>query len=76
MNKERRKEIESILSYIASLKDRIESVASEERDYYDNMPENMQNGDKGSQADEAAGHLEEAASDLDGITNELEEAIQ
>ena len=36
----------------------LESLAGEMRDWYDNMPENFQNGDKGSMVDECANSLE------------------
>lgn len=36
----------------------IEELASELRDWYDNMPENLQGGSKGDEVDEAASDLE------------------
>lgn len=59
--------IEKFKSDFEELKSIVEAAASEEREYYDNMPENMQNGDKGQQADTAAEALEDVQSTLDGI---------
>jgi hypothetical protein len=42
MNKSRRQEIESAKELLEQAKEIIESCQSEEQEYYDNMPENMQ----------------------------------
>jgi division protein CdvB (Snf7/Vps24/ESCRT-III family) len=47
----------------------IDEVKSEEEDYYENMPENMQSGDKGSQAEDAISALQEAIDALEEIKN-------
>jgi hypothetical protein len=62
------------------LQSRIEEVAQEERDYHDNMPENMQNGERGEAAEEAASNLEEAASEtselgISDLSDKVEEII-
>lgn len=86
MNAARRKEIARLIDLIAKLKgdfddirDSVETVAQEERDYYDNMSENLQGGDKGTAASEAADELEEAHNaltelDLDDIISKLDNA--
>jgi len=80
MNKERRKaldkaiaSLESIRGALDEVKSIIESTASEEREYYDNMNENLQGGDKGQQADNAATLLEEVQSTLEEF--DVEELI-
>ena len=40
----------------------LEQLASEMRDWYEGMPENFQNGDKGEQVNEAADNLEQIQS--------------
>lgn len=86
MNAARRKEISAIIDLVEKIKDafntatgEIERVAGEERDYYDNMSENLQGGDKGTAASEAADELEEAHNalnelDLDDIISKLDNA--
>lgn len=71
MNKARRKEIEKAVALLEEAKALLEPAAEGEREFYDNMPEGLQAGDKGSTADEAAGHLEEAVSSLDDILGNL-----
>lgn len=46
----------------------IEEVRDEEQEYYDNMPESLQGGEKGEMASAAIEHLESAINDLEGLT--------
>lgn len=77
MNAARRKEIQTAIDnlqkieeFVANARYILESVSGEEREYYDNMPENMQSGDKGTRAEEAATALEEAHSTLEDLNVE------
>lgn len=88
MNKERRKEIQyaidnlqKIDELVTAARDALESAKDGEREYYDNMPEGLKNGEKGSQADSAATTLEEAFSKLEDLNvedmiGELEGAME
>ncbi|URC17912.1 hypothetical protein SEA_GARDENB_55 [Microbacterium phage GardenB] len=88
MNKQRRKDIEAIISKLADLEalknevqEAIEQVRDEEQEYYDNMPEGLQQSDRGYQAEEAANQLDEAASmlddlDIDSLRGNLETAAE
>ena len=58
----------------------IETIKDEEQEYYDNMPENMQGGEKGEKAQEAVQAMEDALSALEDamgsdLVEKLEEAI-
>jgi ribosomal protein L4 len=75
MNKERRKAIESALATLAKARELVEEAQStleeardEERDYFDNMPESLQSGEKGERASAAADALEEACNAVEDIT--------
>ena len=50
------------------LKDDLETPRDEEQEYYDNMPEGLQGGDKGSNA-------EAAISAMEGVIQDLEELV-
>lgn len=50
MNKERRKAISDLVDRVEELKAEVESLMNEEQEYYDNMPESIQNGEKGDTA--------------------------
>ncbi len=80
MNSQRRKAIDAILKDLEKLqqaieglpgtddiKASIEGLAEEEREYHDNMHENLQGGERGQAAEEAANSLEEAVSDMDEL---------
>ncbi|AUX83266.1 hypothetical protein PBI_RACCOON_53 [Microbacterium phage Raccoon] len=88
MNAGRRKEIEAIIGKLADLEalkteiqEAIEQVRDEEQEYYDNMPEGLQQSDRGYAAEEAANQLDEAASmlddlDIDSLRGNLETAAE
>lgn len=80
MNNSRRKDLDRAMGLIEKIKDEFEEIASilrtcadEEREYYDNMPEGLQNSEKGQQADSAADALDTAASIFEELN--LEEQI-
>lgn len=52
-----------------------DDLASEEREYYDNMPESLQSGAKGSAADTAATSLEEAKEHVSEARDLFEEFL-
>ncbi len=67
MNKQRRKQIsevvsrvESVQAELESLLDDIQGIMDEETEYRDNIPENMQGGDRYEMADNACSELEAA----------------
>lgn len=86
MNKDRRKAIgalidaaQAIAGQITDLKDQIEAIRDEEQDYFDNMPESLQGGEKGEAAEAAISALETAvdaldAFDVDEVVGALDEA--
>lgn len=86
MNNDRRKQIrraiaslEALTASLEEAKTLVEEIKSEEEDYRDNMPENLQGSDRYEAADSAVSYLEEAYSSLDEISledviSQLEEA--
>jgi uncharacterized coiled-coil DUF342 family protein len=76
MNAQRRKQIEAIKTKLEEAKSDIESLQGEEQDYYDNMPEAIQAGEKGDRASEAADALQSAAEAVEEVTGLLDEATQ
>jgi prefoldin subunit 5 len=65
MNKGRRERIEKLRDQITTLKGELEEVRDEEQNYYDNMPEPIQNGSKGEAAQGSIDVLEDAINSLD-----------
>ena len=63
------------------LKEELESVLSEEQDYYDNMPESFQNGQRGEASQQAIDAIQQAIDNLDmldaeAVTSNIETAIE
>ena len=76
MNKQRRETIQKIRGIIraaqASLEeqlDAIQSIIDEEQEYYDNMPESFQGGEKGDAASTVIGELESAHEELTNVVS-------
>lgn len=74
MNKQRRKQIESIkgrisalLSEAENIKTDVEAIRDDEQEYRDNMPESLADGEKGEKADAAIAALEQVIEDLENL---------
>lgn len=74
MNKQRRKEIEgvrdqldAIFGMLESVRGTVEDLQAEEQEYFDNMPESLQGGERGEAAEAAASYLQDAASAVDDL---------
>lgn len=74
MNKPRRKELTEIYELIASAKERLEIVKDDEQEYRDNMPENLQCGEKAERADEVVYELEDAIDNLERVLDIIDDA--
>lgn len=68
MNNQRRKELERIISILQDTLGALQNILSEEEDYMDNIPENLQGGERYSVA-------EEACDNMSAAIDAMEEAI-
>jgi ABC-type transporter Mla subunit MlaD len=87
MNRQRRKDIQSVIDRLQGASDilsdaltDVEGIRDEEQDYLDAMPENMQSSDRGEKTQEAIDYLEQVISSLEDVDTEtmiqtLEEAM-
>ena len=75
MNKERRKELEAIDALIAAAKERLEMVRDAEQEAFDNLPDSLQQGERGQAMEEAIGNLESTISNLEDVASEIEGII-
>jgi len=71
MNKQRRKEVARAVAMIEEAKSILETCRDEEQDYFDNMPESFQDGQKGEDAQTAIDALDEAVSQMDDVSQAL-----
>lgn len=76
MNNKRRKEIAVLRIKFEQLTGELESLRDEERETFDNMPESLQNSERGQASDAAATALESAYDYLQDLVSSLEEASQ
>lgn len=74
MNAERRKQIDTIMSILENMRNNIESVRDSEEVAYDNLPESLQNSDKGEKSQAAMTAMDSAAMDIDNAIDNLLEA--
>ena len=74
MNKQRRKDLDDALKLISDARNIVENARDEEQEYFDNMPESFQFGDKGQDAEAAASNLDEAVNAFDEIESYISEA--
>lgn len=73
--KARRKELSRIADELENLRDAIDAVASEERDAYDNLPESLQESERGTAMEEAADELDDICGELDDLRQRIEGVV-
>lgn len=73
MNKARRQQLSKWLADIEEIKSELENICSDEQDYFDNMPENLQGSQRGMDAEEAIDQMNEAVSSIEEAISIIEE---
>lgn len=76
MNNLRRKQIDLIISKLEESKSELETLLEEEQEAFDNLPDSLQDSEKGEKAQEAISNLEDAISNIEDTINSLEESKQ
>lgn len=76
MNARRRKTIAAIIAALEDLQPSLDEVAEEEREAFDNLPESLQDSDRGQSMSASADCLEEAQSSLEEVLDQLQEALE
>lgn len=71
MNNLRRKRIAKLVDVLSNVKEAFESIAEDEEEYIDNIPENLQNSSRYEQAEEALDSLNYVVSSLDDAIETL-----
>jgi hypothetical protein len=74
MNKARRLQLQTLSDQIAALRYQIEEVATDEEEAFSNLPESLQESEKGQASAEAVSSLIEATELCDEISNLLDTA--
>jgi len=74
MNRDRRRQLADIAGQLMDLRERIEVLREEEQEAYDNLPESLQEGERGQAIEQAVDALDTALAAVDEVTDALEEA--
>ena len=72
MNKARRKKLGEIIDQLEYLREDLDAVASEEREAYDNLPESLQESDRGCDMEKAAGELDDICSEMEDLKDRIQ----
>ena len=75
MNRYRRSILKTIVESLSKISEDLRDVIDEETDAYENMPDNLKDGERGSSSSDAIDYLEDASSSLDDIIDTINEAI-
>lgn len=73
MNKARRKQLEDLIEQLSVIKESIEAVLEEEQEAFDNLPEGIQESERGEVMQENIDNLQTAA---DSLESEVIDYIQ
>ena len=75
MNKDRRKRLEGIYEKLMEIYEELDAIIDEEQEAYDNMPESLQDSEKGERMYEGIDNLESARDDINNAATTIEEVI-
>lgn len=75
MNKDRRKRLEGIYEKLMEIYEELDAIIDEEQEAYDNMPESLQDSEKGERMYEGIDSLERARDDINNAATTIEEVI-
>lgn len=86
MNKDRRKKLdalqdritaakagaEALAAVVAEIREEIETLRDEEQDSFDNLPEGLQQGEKGQAMEDAVNAMDDAMSELESFGDDID----
>ncbi len=76
MNNTRRKSLRELIEKTEGIKQEIEEIKTEEEEYYNNMPEAFQDGEKGDRAQTVIEYLDEAMTAAGDVIENLTSAVE
>lgn len=72
MNKARRSRLDDVISQLNDILDEIYMISDEEKEAYDNLPESLQESERGNAMHECSDLIEDAASTLNDLIQDIE----
>ena len=76
MNAMQRKTLQGYVESLGEIKNAIDEMTEEEQDKYDNMPEGLQESERGEAMQEAIDNLESASSSLEEAIDYINEIVE
>lgn len=76
MNKQRRKTIEEVIGLLEDAKSTLETITEEEQEAYDNLPEGIQDSERGETMYNNVSEMEEVSSTLEDVISQLQGVIE
>ena len=76
MNRYRRKELDSIIKTLGALYYELEDLSSKETDAYENLPESLQQAQKGEMILEAADNINNDCEAIEEVITFIENAME
>ena len=75
MNKQRRQQLRRLIEKMGALKSELETIESDEQEYFDMMPENLQGSTNGMNSEEAIDKMADAIACVEEAIEAIEEII-
>ena len=76
MNNERRKALRMVITRLEEARSRLDDVAADEHEAFDNMPEGLQMSERGEAMEEGIDTLDESLDGIDEIIENLEGLVE
>ncbi len=74
MNNQRREQIYKAIKLLKEASSFIDKIRTDEEDYMNSIPENLQNSDRYYAAEEAVSNMEDAISSIEDAINSMDDA--
>ena len=75
MNKQRRAALDAILSQLETQRDALRTITDEEQEAFDNMPQSLQEAEKGQTMESGIDSMEDAINNLQEVADLLRDVI-
>ena len=75
MNKQRRQQLRVLIEKMETLKNELETIESDEQEYFDMMPENLQGSMNGMNSEEAIDKMADAIACVEEAIEAIEEIV-
>ncbi len=75
MNKQRRATLDAILSELETQRDALRTITDEEQEAFDNMPQSLQEAEKGQTMESGIDSMEDAINNLQEVADLLRDVI-